>query len=173
MEEAFLVSSHKARLAGPGVQEGKIPDHLRSEYPDSPGPVQFLGNPIQGLVLDHPAMPVEGLQIQGDSVSTQSFFPLQVVELLEVRHDQLAYRPIDRFPKSKSHKVRFTHSTPMHFLFEKGQEMVVVPAIGEHFQDQGGVPDAAEHCRGKEGAVVAVGHPLSQNSKRATVNFFG
>jgi hypothetical protein len=61
----------------------------------------------------------------------------------------------------------------MHFLFEKGQEMIVVAAVGEHFQDQGGVPDAAEHCRCKEGTVVAVGHPLLQNSKGATVNFFG
>jgi hypothetical protein len=60
----------------------------------------------------------------------------------------------------------------MPFLLEKGQEMIVVPAVGQHFQDQGRVSDAAEHCRSKEGTVVAVGHPLPQNSKGATVSLF-
>jgi hypothetical protein len=59
------------------------------------------------------------------------------------------------------------------FLLEEGQEMVVVPVVGKHLQNQGRMSPAAEHGGGEEGPIVAMGHPLPQNPEGAAVGLLG
>jgi len=45
--------------------------------------------------------------------------------------------------------------------------------VGKHLQNQGRMPQAAEHGGGKQRPVIAVSHSLPQNPEGAAVGFFG
>jgi hypothetical protein len=118
-------------------------------------------------------MAIEGLQIQRKGVSPQSLLAFHIVKLLEIGEDQFPQGAVDGFPESQPYEVRFAHGAPMAFFFEERQQVVVVPAVGQHLQNQGRISQTAEEGGGQQGSVIAVGHPLAKHPQGAAVSPFG
>jgi hypothetical protein len=61
----------------------------------------------------------------------------------------------------------------MSVHFEAGQQLLVIPIIGKHVDDQRRKTDEAQGCSGIQGTIKAVGDPITKDAQRASIEIIG
>ena len=118
-------------------------------------------------------MAVERLQVKGPGIAAKCFLAVQVIVMLEVRHDQFTKVPIHRLAKPKAREIGFGYRTPMSVPPKQSQHMVVIAPVRQQVQDQSGIPQSLQQRRGEYGAVETLAGPLAQDPQGRTIYRFG
>lgn len=159
-------------LAGTVIYEGESPHHGPRQEAISGASVQLLCNKVHGLIIGHPLAMVKGLQVKGPGIAAEGLFPVQVVVMFKVGHDQLSKVAIHRLTKAEAGKVRFRDSAPMAVMTEERKHMVIVTLIRKQVQDQRRMTQTMQYGSGKDSAIKTLAGLIVQNSARRSVDRF-
>ena len=111
---------------------------------------------------------IESREVHGARVAAQRLLLPQIVIMLEVRHHQLAQRPVDRLAISQPGVVGLRNRTPVSVQAEDGDYViVVVPAFTKKPSIEGGALWAKLEriCSLRDGLVGGASHRVAQDAE--------
>lgn len=120
----------------------------------------------------HPVHRIETSEILRLRVSAQGPFALQIVVMLEIRHDEFPYGAVDGFSKAETCEIRFPDRPPAAILSEHRQNVVVVlGSIRFEVNNEGRMSVDAQGSHRQQSSFKAMARPVAQHTPRRAACF--